>query len=153
MPDVIPERTPMRENVALRNKIDFPAGGIKGRLGREQKYAYGVSHEERHLREPPTERRMSTLSPSSKKCSASDVTLPEFAIILVLVKGSSVSKSIGKHKEPLMASHSLKTDASPTESAPRWEIRLRDSVSLLGKKKIAPEGCRPSRIRPIATKG
>ena len=91
--------------------------GIKGRLMREEKFALGVSHEERHLREPPTERMMSTLSPSSKKGSTSDVLLPEFASILVLAKGSSLSKSIGKHKASISASHSLKTDASSTESA------------------------------------
>ena len=78
---------------------------------------------------------MLTLSPSYKKRSTSDALLPEFANILVLSEGGKLSKPTGKPKGALLASHSLKTVVSSTESTLSEIIKLRDSVSLVDKEK------------------
>ena len=65
-----------------------------------------------------------------------DAMLAEFASILVLAMGGvNLSKSAGNPKEAPLASHSLKTDVSDTESTHSWGIKLRDSVSLLDRQK------------------
>ena len=119
-------------------------------LRREQKFEQDVSAEERHLGEHPTERRMSTLAPSSKKCSTSGSLLPEFARNLVLVRGSNLSRSTGRPMEALSASNSSKTVVSSAEFTLSWGVKLCDSVSLLVRKRIAPEGRRPSNTRRVA---
>ena len=124
--------------VALHRRTDLSVGGIKGRLRGEQKSAYDMRPEGRHLGEPPTERRILTLSPSSKMCSISEALLPEFASNVFLVNGSNVSKSVGNPSNIRFSSHSLKTVVPGIESTLSWGIKSCEIPSLLDRKKDCP---------------
>ena len=100
---------------------------MKGLLTKEQKLAYEVRQEDKHLRGPPTDLRMFTLSPNSRDCSIPEGRLPERADSLVLDNGCKVSKPIGKPKEITILPHSLKIWASSTESTMSCEIKANGS--------------------------
>ena len=51
--------------------------------------------------------------------------------------------STGNHIEDLPSSHSLRMGVSAADPTLSWGTKLRDSVSLLDRKMIAPEGYRP----------
>ena len=75
----------------LRKKTDLSVGGIKGWLRSEQKLAYDMRPEDRRLSDPPAERMILTIAPSSKKCSISEVLLPDCASSLFLANGGNLS--------------------------------------------------------------